>query len=372
MKQYLIYETTNNITNQRYRGAHEAASSLGNGPGEYLGSGGRLLIDVEIYGKKNFTVKELDDTATNSEELYWLEKNVYVTQEWVDREDTYNDVIGGHRPPTLNELRPHVRERKLKRMREVAKERIGIPRTDETKAKISKANAGENNGMHPSNGHSHTPEFCESQRQRMLGNTLGRDWETNPWTEEESKESSNRLIEQYASGKRKSQKGTSRSNKGHTYLTKNGKAISVPNHQLQEYLDDGWEKGNGRRGSRGKNRGYTHINNGIQNKSVSPDKLQEYLDNGWELGRIKRNKKYRWIHNGIERKKVQFDKLQEYLDNGWQEGYLVLKKHTSVNKGKICIHKNKTKKYILKKDLSKWLDKGWAEGGYIIGPRKKK
>ena len=49
MKHYYIYMTTNNITGMKYIGKH-----YGELDDSYLGSGKKLKLDIDIYGKNSF------------------------------------------------------------------------------------------------------------------------------------------------------------------------------------------------------------------------------------------------------------------------------------------------------------------------------
>ena len=61
LKHYYIYMTTNNITGMKYIGKH-----YGELDDSYLGSGKKLKLDIDIYGKNNFTKSIL--FISNSEE----------------------------------------------------------------------------------------------------------------------------------------------------------------------------------------------------------------------------------------------------------------------------------------------------------------
>lgn len=86
---YYIFETTNVITNEKYRGIH-CSKKLTD---KYLGSGVALRAAKQKYGKENFIRKELE-YCMNLEELLEREK-LYITDAWLEREDTYNISRGG-------------------------------------------------------------------------------------------------------------------------------------------------------------------------------------------------------------------------------------------------------------------------------------
>ena len=88
-KHYLIYQITNNINQKFYIGKHETYNIDDN----YFGSGKYLKRAINKYGLENF-VKTILFELQNEEEMNLLEKCV-VTQEFCDREDTYNINVGG-------------------------------------------------------------------------------------------------------------------------------------------------------------------------------------------------------------------------------------------------------------------------------------
>lgn len=88
-KHYLIYQTTNLVNNKIYIGKHITE----NIEDQYFGSGKYLQNAIKKYGLEKFEFKILID-LNNEEEMNLLEKCV-VTQEFCDREDTYNINVGG-------------------------------------------------------------------------------------------------------------------------------------------------------------------------------------------------------------------------------------------------------------------------------------
>lgn len=88
-KHYLIYQTTNLVNGKIYIGKHETTDI----EDDYFGSGKLIRAAINKYGLENF-VKTILFELQNEEEMNLLEKCV-VTQEFCDREDTYNMAIGG-------------------------------------------------------------------------------------------------------------------------------------------------------------------------------------------------------------------------------------------------------------------------------------
>ena len=88
-KHYLIYQTTNLVNGKIYIGKHITTDIEDN----YFGSGNLIRAAINKYGLENF-VKTILFELQNEEEMNLLEKTV-VTQEFCDREDTYNINVGG-------------------------------------------------------------------------------------------------------------------------------------------------------------------------------------------------------------------------------------------------------------------------------------
>lgn len=87
---YTIYEVTNNINGKKYRGVHKTH----NQHDSYKGSGVHIKNAMLKYNRENFT-KEILACALDEQSMYWLEKHVFVTDEWVNSEKTYNLILGG-------------------------------------------------------------------------------------------------------------------------------------------------------------------------------------------------------------------------------------------------------------------------------------
>lgn len=86
---YIIYETTNIVNNKKYRGAH-ITKILNDG---YLGSGIIFKKAVKKYGKENFKHEILCE-CNSIDEMIEMEKK-YVSQDWINNNDTYNLQTGG-------------------------------------------------------------------------------------------------------------------------------------------------------------------------------------------------------------------------------------------------------------------------------------
>ena len=91
-KHYLVYKTTCLMNGKTYIGQHQTYDPNDN----YLGSGRELRVDIQKFGRENFTREILFDFYT-FEEMDNKEKEL-VTEEFVNREDTYNVRLGGQNP----------------------------------------------------------------------------------------------------------------------------------------------------------------------------------------------------------------------------------------------------------------------------------
>jgi hypothetical protein len=90
---YTIYKTTNLINKKFYIGKHQTNNPQDN----YLGSGKALLDAILKYGKENFK-KEVLFEYDNEASMNQKEKEI-ITEEFVNRPDTYNIGIGGEGGP---------------------------------------------------------------------------------------------------------------------------------------------------------------------------------------------------------------------------------------------------------------------------------
>ena len=86
---YYIYQITNLVNNKVYVGVHKT-KNLEDG---YMGSGKVIKAAIEKYGLENFK-KDILEFFENAELMYAKEKEL-VTEEFLEREDTYNLRRGG-------------------------------------------------------------------------------------------------------------------------------------------------------------------------------------------------------------------------------------------------------------------------------------
>ena len=86
---YTIYKITNILNNKFYIGKHQTMDENDS----YYGSGKAIKEAILKYGKENF-IKEVLFTFDNELEMNLKEKEL-ITEEFVNRKDTYNIGVGG-------------------------------------------------------------------------------------------------------------------------------------------------------------------------------------------------------------------------------------------------------------------------------------
>jgi len=86
---YIVYQTTNTVTNSIYIGVH-VTSNIDDG---YLGSGKVLLRAIAKYGADKFE-KTILHIFDNIDEMFAMEAQL-VNEEFIQRPDTYNIKLGG-------------------------------------------------------------------------------------------------------------------------------------------------------------------------------------------------------------------------------------------------------------------------------------
>lgn len=129
---HIVYQTTNLINGKIYVGKH-STENLNDG---YLGSGLALEAAIKKYGRNNF--KQVPLMLCETEDQAYRCEEAIVTQEFVRREDTYNEVIGGA-GWKLGRLATEETKAKLSKMRAGKKRK---PHSEETKRKIGERSKG--------------------------------------------------------------------------------------------------------------------------------------------------------------------------------------------------------------------------------------
>lgn len=88
---WILYRTTNNVNGKIYVGVHKVADTWDSR--KYLGSGNAIKTAIKKYGRDNFTRTTLAEF--NSAEEAFKAEYAMVTDEFVNRPDTYNISLGG-------------------------------------------------------------------------------------------------------------------------------------------------------------------------------------------------------------------------------------------------------------------------------------
>lgn len=87
---YIVYETTNLITNKIYIGAHKTKDIDSD---NYHGSGTLIRASIIKHGLNNFSRKVL--YIYHSEKVAYLREKYLVNKDFISRSDTYNLKLGG-------------------------------------------------------------------------------------------------------------------------------------------------------------------------------------------------------------------------------------------------------------------------------------
>ena len=157
---YLVYKITNLVNGKIYIGKHSTKDPYD----DYMGSGIAIISAIEKYGIENFS-KEILFCFTNEKEAYLKEAEI-VNLKFIDREDTYNMVIGGNniagswsgeKHPCYG--KPRSQETKDKISKAMS--------TQEMKDKISKAMSGENNPMYGKPGTRRGKKLTQETKDKM-------------------------------------------------------------------------------------------------------------------------------------------------------------------------------------------------------------
>lgn len=247
-----VYLTTNKINGKKYIGQH-ASSEFDK---SYIGSGKLILQAIKKYGKSNFECVILEECNTQDElderERYYIEQsNAY------SNDDYYNIALGGK----CCQLEYQ---------------------TEETKAKISKANSGK---VRTEEVKQHMREVCSGSR-----------WMNNG-------------VEQ-------------------SYVLK---------EDVQNYLDNGYEFGMlpGRKSSPATEERKQKISNALKNKPKSEEHAEKHKQ-------ALKAKKYHWFTNGSENLLIsEYDEVPQGFYRGKVVPPDLAEKVSKANKGKVAWNKGK-------------------------------
>lgn len=164
-----LYKVTNMLDGRIYIGVHRGELDDG-----YMGSGRYISNAIRKHGIENFRREVLEMFETD-EEMYLRESQI-VTQEFVDRSDTYNLKVGGlggfdmiNRKGLNNASNQHIMARKEYDRKYPETVWKGRRHSEASKQKISKAKKGSPGTF---NGRKHTEETLKKMRKtRGAGST---------------------------------------------------------------------------------------------------------------------------------------------------------------------------------------------------------
>jgi hypothetical protein len=154
-KFYYLYKITNLINYKIYVGVH-STNDLDDG---YMGSGKGIKYAIKKYGIENFK-KEILEYFNDADAMFGKEA-IVVNESFVSDPNTYNNVVGGNKPPVgrkLGSTMPAEAKEKIRRAnlgktysaetnsKKGAKKEnhwtYNIPRSNEVKEKLRYANLG--------------------------------------------------------------------------------------------------------------------------------------------------------------------------------------------------------------------------------------
>lgn len=166
IKKHIIYQITNEINGKIYIGKHSTYVMQD----RYMGSGRTLRAAIKKYGTENFSKKILFVFDTEEESL--SKEKELVSEEFINREDTYNRVAGGRGSWKYVHDRAAHKDRDYKILSEHGNKRLKVLRKDEVwssnnaqKIKSGLALYKEQNGKHPGwHDRKHTEEALERIR----------------------------------------------------------------------------------------------------------------------------------------------------------------------------------------------------------------
>ena len=150
---YIVYRIRNKIDKKIYVGVHKTKDVNDS----YMGSGKRIISAIKKHGVKKFDKKILF-VFDNENEMINMERKI-VTEEFLERSDTYNIALGGwgggvksveHRKnlslSQKGKSRPKASEETKKKMSETRKKLPGNKWSEESKRRFSEQKMGVKTG----------------------------------------------------------------------------------------------------------------------------------------------------------------------------------------------------------------------------------
>lgn len=277
-----IYMTTNNITGLIYIGQKHSDIFLGT---RYLGSGKKLLLAIDKYGREAFSIHLIErvdsEELMDEREIYWIAK-----YNSTDSHIGYNISTGGN----VN-----------RRMIGANNPYYGRHHSEEVRKKMREHHANLSGKNNPNFG----KHLSEEAKQRLSKANTGR------IKTEAEKQKRLDTIEQHG-----------------------GYGFWITDEYCKKLSES----------LRGKNihsKGRIWVNNGSECKMVEPKDLDIYLNSGWKLGRLpiseatrqaykqrkkpKPNTGYVWITNDVESHTIRPEELDTYIAQGYHRGRTLVK-----------------------------------------------
>ena len=241
---YYIYQITNLINNKIYVGKHKSVKHpLEN---SYYGSGKQIIAAIKKYGLENFK-KEILHYCNDINELALKEENI-VTEEFIQRTDTYNMHKGGFGGFEHINLDPEKRK-EINKQTSIRNKKLGLGGTkhwtDDSRKRIKEA------------GKKSQPAAVEKAR--------------SPESIAKRKKTFEKI--KHGQGSRNSQYGKIWIS---NVLTKEVKRISIT-----DTIPIGWA-----RGKKGYIQKMCWINNGKVEKFIPLEKQKDYINIGYKSGRF--------------------------------------------------------------------------------------
>ena len=130
---HFLYKITNQINGKIYIGAHSGSED-----DQYFGSGKLLLAALKKHGRKNF-IKEILQSFDDRESMFLREAEI-VNQEFIDRPDVYNLVLGGSGGSIIQNRKPFIGKHTAETKQKISLSLRGNEVSDETRKKLSENN----------------------------------------------------------------------------------------------------------------------------------------------------------------------------------------------------------------------------------------
>lgn len=290
-KRYFIYQTTNLVNGKIYIGKHGTFDI----EDRYFGSGPVLRRAIKKYGIENFEFKVLIELQ-NEEELRLLESMV-VNEDFINRPDVYNCMIGGQGGDTWSRLDHGHSDETKKKLSERSKAAQQRP---EVRQKISYAQKEAWKRIKANK------EFYDDiQRRRSESAKLAcKNRKPRFWSNDDRKKLSRSMTAYYDKVGRKHPRRIQQpyrieglTSKPSVYVTDGQHEFRIRKEEVDIYIQHGYKLGrnlNNRKSlarnqamkdnSSGKGKVVVYNETLQQQRRIDPVELNNYLSDGWKRG----------------------------------------------------------------------------------------